>query len=549
MLHPVRDLTTFKVLVFRTSEPRPSQPPAIAGCSQMPSDSSILFESPDSTIFLIDIPTSISLAQKLRPTPEPEASRDTKATSDSKQHKRRHLISSEPLKVPYPAQNEPKSEAARAKILAQIPQSEREIHQTIRPLVFNALDEIRSHRSQKTLQWCLPRHTIEEEKANDVNAPDQPDQDGYLTQAANYVLGKRKRVTGKGSLESASSRSKAPGDEGQIKINPQHLERHRASRRGWTEPIPPLILSPGANRFEDEEALCNNLVKNTSSEPATIEIRRSFAMNPLRHSIHADEGQNGDSDQAQIVINVPPLSRFILCDLPISMPLHHRESMNPIPGLSPDKKFNLMIFDPPWSNRSVRRSGHYQTQKYLESELLTAYLSSVLTVHSYQPTKDEPPLQDTRSNLSIAAIWTTNSAKSRKAAYGSLAGAGFSICEEWIWIKTTTNGEPVTLLDGLWRKPYEVLVIGKRQPVFDCEGHDGHRDCEGVRRVIAAVPDVHSRKPILKEVLERVFFKSASDNPVRYSGLEVFARNLTAGWWACGNEVLNFNYEDWWFDE
>jgi len=94
--------------------------------------------------------------------------------------------------------------------------------------------------------------------------------------------------------------------------------------------------------------------------------------------------------------------------------------------------------------------------------------------------------------------------------------------------------------EGLWRKPYEVLVIGKRRNGFERGDWDG----EIVRRVIAAVPDVHSRKPNLREVLERVFFGDWG-----YEALEVFARNLTAGWWSVGNEVLKFNDEKWWVSE
>lgn len=67
------------------------------------------------------------------------------------------------------------------------------------------------------------------------------------------------------------------------------------------------------------------------------------------------------------------------------------------------------------------------------------------------------------------------------------------------------------------------------------------------RRVIAAVPDLHSRKPNLKSILENVFFTETGQLQ-SYSALEVFARNLTAGWWAAGNEVLRFNERECWVD-
>ena len=102
-------------------------------------------------------------------------------------------------------------------------------------------------------------------------------------------------------------------------------------------------------------------------------------------------------------------------------------------------------------------------------------------------------------------------------------------------------------MDGIWRKPYEILVIGRKPANMADAPVDGI-----TRRVIAAVPDVHSRKPNLRELFERLFFASPSPSPsggstgMPYSALEVFARNLTAGWWACGDEVLRFNANDWW---
>jgi hypothetical protein len=76
------------------------------------------------------------------------------------------------------------------------------------------------------------------------------------------------------------------------------------------------------------------------------------------------------------------------------------------------------------------------------------------------------------------------------------------------------------------------------------------------RRILVAVPDLHSRKPNLRELIERIFFSSSETgtrgNPEQgkrcceYSAMEVFARNLTAGWWACGDEVLRFNWAEWW---
>src|SRR4029077_6931304 len=127
-----------------------------------------------------------------------------------------------------------------------------------------------------------------------------------------------------------------------------------------------------------------------------------------------------------------------------------------------------------------------------------------------------------RIQQSIAALWVTNTERSRSAVYDVLRAAGLGDFEEWIWAKTTTRGELVSPLEGLWRKPYEILIVGQKKALIEPE-NTGHASiADGVigttkevkmRRLIAAVPDVHSRKPNLKEVFEAVFFSPFSPPP------------------------------------
>ncbi|TPR08481.1 Septin family protein [Aspergillus niger] len=295
--------------------------------------SSILYENPSATAFVVDIPSSIAQAQALpgqdfppsRPHPAPSAS--------GSYHGGRVLLSSTPLREPYPSSTEPKTEAARARVLERIPLSERRYHsELIEPLVTEKLTELNAALENNN-EWCLPRIIVDSDAQG---SPGDPTQGGY----EQIQPGKRKR-------------------------------------------------------------------------------QRSIA---------------------------------------------------------------------------------------------------------------------------ASAIWITNSAKARKTAYEAIRGAGLEVCEEWVWLKTTMDGRPITEVGGLWRKPYEVLVIGRQV-------RESSEDGDVVRRVIAAVPDVHSRKPNLKELFERMFFSSLEGGCVPYNALEVFARNLTAGWWACGDDVLKFNSEEWWVDD
>ncbi|KAE8134651.1 MT-A70-domain-containing protein [Aspergillus pseudotamarii] len=504
--------------------------------------SSILYQNSQNTVFLLDIPTSIALAQDFSPVQQ-ESPSDSSELISSTQVCLRHVLSSTPLKVPYPGSTEPKTDAARAKVLQRIPVSEREIHDAIAPLVREALHEIRLSLGGD--EWCFERRTL---------APDSGRNCTAHCREGNVSLGKRSR---KGLESSGNDDCRFPVEDYTDSTVPGKSTKLRGVPQNPDLVNPPLVLSPGLNLFDSMSGLCNLVVRNTSSDHATVRAGCVLGR-------HGNSTETNCAQHYNHTYYIPPLSSFLLCKLPISQSATKpNRFIDPIPGLSRDRKFDLILLDPPWVNRSVRRSGHYHTQHYLEGDLLTQCIRDILRVHLQDShctfrcgTSDDristpkPPEPQTQS--SIAAIWITNSAKARRTAYDAIQGAGLSVCEEWIWIKATANGDPITPIDGLWRKPYEVLVIGRMNspqlPAVSSEKSGG-----GVvtRRFIAAVPDVHSRKPNLKEIFEKVFFDDASPSPksedrTTYSALEVFARNLTAGWWACGDEALKFNSEEWW---
>lgn len=481
-------------------------------------ETAILFQ--DTNIYLLDIPHSIALAQGGRPTPHQQPAPESSSGIEKSIHRKTlNLISCSPIKEPF-SSTEPKKPAALARLLDTIPISERRFHsELILPLVRDSLEAIKSGFSHNH-RWCEARAVPSESEPHESTVPNQHPR-------------KRRRGNDYTPFGSAS--------DGHVS----------------TKNEPPMILSTTSpNEFEALSDLA--IVKNPSPEPAIIRVG----------SGHDDE----TNPPCEYI--VPPESNFMLCTLPLFEAEVDRPPTSnnyPIPGLPHHQKFNLILMDPPWPNKSVRRSKHYQTHHYSEMDVLTEGLRDILRVHSHDPkTKHpfkphpDPPIQ---SEQSIAAIWITNAEKARRAAYGALSGAGFSICEEWIWVKTTWDGQPISALDGLWRKPYEILVIGRKS------GHTVNANVNGngngnadntpplsqmddltlvseaitTRRVIAAVPDLHSRKPNLKSLFENVFF--TEDGQLQeYSALEVFARNLTAGWWAAGNEVLRFNARECWVD-
>ncbi|KAF7591121.1 Methyltransferase-like protein 4 [Aspergillus hancockii] len=512
--------------------------------------SSILYQNTLNTTFLIDIPTSIALAQEVSPSQQTSAEDPSKLAlikSFSKALKatnRRHLVSSTPLKVPYAVSTEPKTNVARARVLQRIPVSERAFHDAVLPLVKDALHEIRVGLGAGD-EWCLQRKTLVYDCAQENAARGAQ---GAAT------LGKRSRkareLTGGGGC-------RFPVDNYADSITYEKSTELEGASRDPEPGNPPLIISPGLNSFGSMSSLCNTVARNTSFEHAMVKAPCGLE--------RPDTATGSEyADRHYHAYHIPPLSSFLLCNLPISqLPVKPNRSTDPIPGLPRNQKFDLILLDPPWLNRSVRRSGHYHTQSYLEGDLLTQRIRDILRVHLHDSHYISPC--DNAKNITsaqkpaekqyrrpIAAIWITNSGKARKTAYDAMRDADLSVYEEWVWIKTTTEGDPIMPLDGLWRKPYEVLVIGKKQfPQLQTDPLREREDVIVTRRFIAAVPDVHSRKPNLREIFEKIFFDGAypsrqSEDILAYSALEVFARNVTAGWWACGDEALMFNSEEWW---
>lgn len=97
---------------------------------------------------------------------------------------------------------------------------------------------------------------------------------------------------------------------------------------------------------------------------------------------------------------------------------------------------------------------------------------------------------------------------------------GLEYAGEWVWLKVTEQGQPVYDLESRMRKPYEVLIFGrkkgqkkkrsrrKRAKIVD-EGDEKEEQAEEKvqqtalpSRTILAVPDIHSRKPCIKRKID-----------------------------------------------
>jgi N6-adenosine-specific RNA methylase IME4 len=190
------------------------------------------------------------------------------------------------------------------------------------------------------------------------------------------------------------------------------------------------------------------------------------------------------------------------------------------------RHFDLVLLDPPWPSGSAKRKRAYEQVGGMPYMMKMLYK---MDIDNYL------------EHNAIVGIWITNKESLRNHVLGP--GGLFEkwnvgLVEEWIWVKTTTRGDPMFSLDSVSRKPYEVLLLGKAAPN---SWTTMAAATEVKKRVIVAVPDVHSRKPCLKELLEPYM-----PDPDDYSALEIFSRYLVTGWTSWGNEVIKFNWEKHW---
>lgn len=396
------------------------------------------------------------------------------------------LLSNLPPERPYSG-NEPKSKAAQERLRDQnLPLPEDEDY---KKLINVSLTEISDHFQG---DWCLPRR---------------------------ISSGEQLEINGSGS-ERSLKRKRDESDHGGAPKDGKSKNTR----------VPPIDRVPGNNRSFGRTESAKSTPSAEKGLPSLDLGRwevcdaepRVFGLN-LKGQRRSSASLNLSSPPVEFFC--PPRASFIManCKDTDYLKTHYKRMIEyqhrQVRGT------NIMLLDPPWPNRSARRkkgSSSYETFEDLRD------LKSMLR---------DLKLNDYLKQDGYVAVWITNKAKVRSAVLsngGLFRRLNVVLHEEWIWVKTTVKGEPVTKLDGLWRKPYEVLLVGKQRPHYV--------PVPVKRRVIAGVPDLHSRKPCLKSLVERWL----GFEPGNYYALEIFARHLVTGWDSWGLDTLKFQVTENW---
>ncbi|KAF7246312.1 Methyltransferase-like protein 4 [Varanus komodoensis] len=167
----------------------------------------------------------------------------------------------------------------------------------------------------------------------------------------------------------------------------------------------------------------------------------------------------------------PPKSAFLLSDISFIQPL-----------LDYNKKFGIIVIDPPWENKSVKRSNRY------------GYLSHWQIKQIPVPALAAPDC--------LVVTWVTNRQKHlrfvKNELYPHWCVHGVV---EWFWVKITRSGEFIFPLDSFHKRPYEILVLGrvKQHPDIPLRiSEDGVCPAIPDHKLIVSVPcTLHSHKPPL----------------------------------------------------
>ncbi|CAJ1972845.1 unnamed protein product [Sphenostylis stenocarpa] len=218
-----------------------------------------------------------------------------------------------------------------------------------------------------------------------------------------------------------------------------------------------------------------------------------------------------DDAVAEILCNryiIPRESCFYMSDL--------GQIRNLIPAHA-DSGFNLIMVDPPWENASAHQKSRYQT-------LPNKYFLSL------------PIKQLTHTKGALVALWVTNREKLRSFVERELFPAwGVSYAATFYWLKVKENGSLICDLDLFHHRPYECLILGYSPGKVNKTDNLSQFKPVKNDRVIMSIPGDYSRKPPIADLLvEHV----PGLKPPRC--IDLFAREILAGWVAWGNEPLYF---------
>ncbi|KAI1719972.1 MT-A70 domain-containing protein [Ditylenchus destructor] len=202
---------------------------------------------------------------------------------------------------------------------------------------------------------------------------------------------------------------------------------------------------------------------------------------------------------------IPRKANFLRSDIGMIRHFAHREM-----------KFDLIVTDPPWPNKSVKRQKCYP---WMETDDILNTM----------------PIPNLLAGGGLVCIWLSNSETIHEKIEDMLKNQwGLVRLAEWFWLKVTYSINLLkSFLEPEHKVPFESLI-------FACHEGDAPllKDKLTDHFTIIGVPNANpSRKPPIKELLRELDIFQSSNC------LELFARYLLPETTSIGLEVLKFQNE------
>ncbi|KAL3074220.1 hypothetical protein niasHS_015050 [Heterodera schachtii] len=212
--------------------------------------------------------------------------------------------------------------------------------------------------------------------------------------------------------------------------------------------------------------------------------------NPQKHTITHDQWV------------FPPNSLFLLADVSL---IRHFLS-------HPNEKFELIVADPPWPNRTVKRQRTYQMFK-----------AGRFSLDNLFDRLGHLPIPQLLADDGLFCIWLTNSKTAHEMAQELLEKWELRRLAQWHWLKICRTGEPICAFRPEHKVPFESLLIACKK----CSANEWKIPDNFC---VISVPNANpSRKPPISLLLQQLGFVGQVRN-----GLELFARYLLPNFTSVG---------------
>lgn len=215
-------------------------------------------------------------------------------------------------------------------------------------------------------------------------------------------------------------------------------------------------------------------------------------------------------------------STKVICGTKYVLPPHVHYICDDVTNIldhTSDGKYDLIVMDPPWQNKHVKRkkSANGSQQGY---DMMS--VDDILKI----------PVDYLLKDGGLLVVWSTNRPSQMQEFLQGLHTWGVEHIATWYWLKVTKAGEPITPLVGSCHSklPYERIFIAQK-----CRTKEYPQNIPDNFVFCSTPSGIHSHKPPIFELLKTFLVPEPRC-------LELFARSLVPGWTSVGLEVLRLQH-------